>query len=263
MGGVAVGAYIATRQSQSGSDTVGRKPSKNPIRDTEAGKALREFLAVIYNQGDGAAQAYDQALERLRAHGEGVAAEIAYAEPLLREGDYPGRWALIFAACELRSPAALPYLQSFALSRIPAERSPDPHSFSTVAEETILRTTAIEGIGRLARENNARAVEALFECLARPVISMRRAAVQELLAAPDGQKQRDRIAAALPDDQRFLLDLRRIDVHQVPQVRYPEQFLAPALREPSSMPPPHDATHEGQGTRQPVGNNPPPTLRPR
>jgi hypothetical protein len=55
------------------------------------------------------------------------------------------------AAAELQHPAALPFLFNLVLTPIPPEESPDPHSFSTVAEETILRTTAVEGIGHLAK----------------------------------------------------------------------------------------------------------------
>jgi hypothetical protein len=78
--------------------------------------------------------------------------------------DYPTRWAHVHAASELRHPAALPFLRNLILTPIPPEESPDPHSFSTVGEETILRTTAVEGIGYLAR-GRADATEMLFEAL--------------------------------------------------------------------------------------------------
>jgi hypothetical protein len=48
---------------------------------------------------------------------------------------------------------------------IPPERSKNPHSFSTVAEETILRTTAIEGIKYLAADGSEAAIESLFDFL--------------------------------------------------------------------------------------------------
>lgn len=260
LGVVAVGVYLATSQSRPGSDTVGpgERP-QDPFRNNEDAKALRHFLSVMYSHGENAAMIYDQALERLRSNAQGVVVEIAHVDSFLKETDYPSRWAVIFAASELRHPAALPYLRSVALSRIPSERSSDTHSFSTVAEETILRTTAVEGIGRFALDHDAQAIDALFECLARPSFSVRRAAVQELLAARDGDDQRDRIAAALPEDQRFLLDLRHINVDRAPQIRDPEQFLAPAARARPISPPPHDA-RAGGTAYIPSGNNPPPTV---
>jgi hypothetical protein len=266
LGAIAVGIFIAVLQSQRAADNVGpAQQPQDPFRNNDAAKALRNFLSFMYSQGDNAAEVYGRALEPLRGQAEAVASEIAHVEASLRETDYPSRFALIFAAAELRHPATLPWLRSIALSRIPAELSSDTHSFSTVAEETILRTTAIDGIGRLARDNNGQAIEALFECLARPSLSIRRAAVQELLQSPEARNQRDRIANALPEDQRFLLDLRNIDVRDAPQIRNPQQFLAPGVEGGGRTPPPPDdrATDiaGGQGYRRAAaGNNPPPTL---
>jgi hypothetical protein len=267
LGGIGVGVFIAVLRSRRPPDTVGPgQRLQDPFRNNDAAKALRNFLSVMYSQGDNAAATYARALEPLRGQAEAVAAEISHVEASLREFDYPSRFALIFAAAELRHPATLPWLRSIALSRIPAERSRDAHSFSTVAEETILRTTAVEGLGRLARDNNEQAIESLFECLARPSLSIRRAAVQELLQAPDARNQRDRIAAALPQDQRFLLDLRSIDVRDAPQIRDPKQFLAPGVEDGGRTPPPPDdrAPDSAGGERyrraSPAGKNPPPTV---
>jgi hypothetical protein len=267
VGAIAVGVLIAILQSQRAADTVhpGQQP-QDPFRDNDAAKALRNFLSVMYSQGDDAAEIYTRALEPIRSQAEAVVSEIVHVDASMRESDYTSRFALIFAASELRHPAALPWLRSIALSRIPAERSSDTHSFSTVTEETILRTTAVEGLGRLARDNNGNAIEALFDCLDRPSLSIRRAAVQELLQSPEARNQRDRIAAALPQDQRFLLDLRSIDIHDVPQARSPQQFLAPGVKGGGRTPPPPDDratdTSGGPGfNRAPAaGKNPPPTL---
>ncbi len=267
LGAVAIGVFIAVLQSQHDADTVGpaQRP-QDPFRNSDAANALRNFLSVMYSQEDAAAETYARALEPLRGQAEAVVSEIAHLEASLRERDYPSRFALIFAASELRHPAALPWLRSIALSRIPSERSNDTHSFSTVAEETILRTTAIEGLGRLAGDNNGQAIDALFACLTQPSLSIRRAAVQELLKAPEGRNQRERIAAALPEDQRFLLDLRSIDVRDAPQIRNPQQTLAAGVEGGGRTPPPPDdrATSfaGGQGYRRAAaaGNNPPPTL---
>jgi hypothetical protein len=215
----------------------------------------------------------------LRSQAEAVVPEIARIEATLRETDYPTRFALILAASELRHPAALPWLRTVALSRIPAERSSDPHSFSTVAEETILRTMAVDGIGNLARDNNNDANEALFQCLATPSLSIHRAAVQQLLQSPN--VPRERIVSALPQDEHFLLDLRRIDVREAPQVRNPQQtlasgFQASGIREPgegtethsqkaeghgpASPPPSHTGAEQGSGHTSPRStHNPPPT----
>ncbi|HTH53452.1 MAG TPA: HEAT repeat domain-containing protein [Edaphobacter sp.] len=281
LGAVAVGVYIAVSQSQRRSDTTGPSQSpRDPFNDNDASRALRDFLAVMYMQTENAEDGYARALERLRSQAEAVIPEIARIEATLREADYPTRFALIFAASELRNPAALPWLRSVALSRIPAERSRDPHSFSTVAEETILRTTAVDGIGQLAKDNNNEATEALFHCLATPSLSIHRASVQQLLDTPN--VSRDRIVAALPSDERFLLDLRRIKVNEAPQIRNPQQTLVSMGFEAHGLhiqgvethgrregaeghgftaaPPPHTPGEEPQPRSPRSTHNPPPTL---
>jgi hypothetical protein len=135
----------------------------------------------------------------------------------------------------LRHPAALPFLRNLILTPIPPEESPDPHSFSTVGEETILRTTAVEGIGYLAR-GRADATEMLFEALRQPSLSIRRAAVQSLLATVRGRRLRARIARALPEEHQFLLDLKAVSVRDVPQIRNPERHLSEAGRVEASHP---------------------------
>ena len=262
LGAIAVGVYIAVSQSQHRSDTTGpaQRP-RDPFNENESSRVLRDFLAVMYNQSDNARETYAKALENLRARAEGVVPEIARIEASLREADYPTRFALIFTASELHHPSALPWLRSIALSRIPAERSSNPHSFSTVAEETILRTTAADGIGALARDGNAEAIEALFQCLATPSFSIRRAAVQQLLQSPN--IPREHIAEALPEDQRFLLDLRRLDIRDVPQVRDPQQFLTFGVETHGlTSPPPSDSPGERPSPRSSnlSLHNPPPTL---
>ena len=148
----------------------------------------------------------------------------------MRRSSCATRWAA-------RHPAALPFLRNLILTPIPPEESPDPHSFSTVAEETILRTTAVEGVGYLARDR-ANAVGTLFEALRQPSLSVRRAAVQSLLGSRRGRKLRAQISNALPEEQRFLLDLKAVNVRDVPQVTNPERHLSEAGRRGGIAPAP-------------------------
>lgn len=195
--------------------------------DSPASILLRNFFATMNVVGDDAQERYRRALADLRKRADLVLVEIARAQNDCDRGDYPARWAHVHAAAELRHPAALPFLLNLVLTPIPPEEAPDPHSFSTVAEETILRTTAVEGIGYLAKERGE-AVEALFECLKQPSLSVRRAAIQSLLKTPRGRRLRARIAGMLPEDQRFLLNLKTVEVRDVPQIKRPQRHLSEA-----------------------------------
>lgn len=188
--------------------------------------------------GKDAQSAYDTALADLRVHPEDTVIELARAVNGCDPTDYPERWALIHAAAELRHPAALPLLKSLVLTPIPPEDSEDPHAFSTVGEETILRTTAVEGVEYLAVNGDEAALAALFEFLEQPSLSIRRATVQAILATRGGQDLRGRIAELLPRDQQFLLDIKRVNVQDVPQVRDPRIHLNESVGEGKTTPAP-------------------------
>jgi hypothetical protein len=216
---------------------------------------LANFIAAM-NAADGDAEPrYRSALEALRKRADEVVVEIARAEGRCEETDYPTRWALVHAAAQLRHPSALAFLRTLVLTPIPAERSPDPHSFSSVAEETILRTTAVEGVGALAADGDKNALAALLEFLDIPSRSVRRAAIQSVYAAPRGRRLRKRMEAALPASQHFLLDIQPIEVGQAPQVKRPPRHLSPAGRKSKAPAPPGLGDDEG---RQPSAPSPPP-----
>lgn len=206
--------------------------------DSPAGVVLANFLAAMNRTGDDAEETYRRALKQLQTNADLVAVEIARAENDCGERDYPTRWALVHAAAELRNPAALPFLRSLLARPIPPEQSRDPHSFSTVGEETILRTTAVEGVGYLAAEGSREALDALFEFLKQPSLSIRRAAVQSILSTPGGGRMRRRIASLLPAEHQFLLDLKPVDVRDVPQIEKPQRHLSEVGRRERTEAPP-------------------------
>jgi hypothetical protein len=193
---------------------------------SQAGQLLLNYLAAINAAGDDAEGVYKEAVAAIRERAEDVVTEIARMESRLRTRDYAGRWGLIYAASELHHPAALPYFRSVVLTPIPPEESDDPHAFSTVAEETILRTTAVDGAARLATEGHEAAIEALFSFLSVPSISVKRASVQGLLAVKQAESLRGKIEAHLCPEERFLLDIRPLDVNRATQITDPEADLS-------------------------------------
>lgn len=210
----------------------------NPISDSPVGLMLQDAIDATYADGEDAEERYQEALERLGEKRGEVLVEIARALGTCSEDDYPLRWSLIHVAAELRTESALPLLVSVVKTPIPAERSDDPHSYSTVAEETLLRTSAVEGVAYLAREGDDKAIGTLFDFLDIDSLSVRRAAVQGLLAAPQADDLRDRIAMCLPKTEHFLLDLRTVDVREVEQIGDPESTLSESGRSADTAAPP-------------------------
>lgn len=217
-------------------------PQHTVIAATPEGMLLQRLIEAADAFGDDAEDHYRETLEDAKHHSNGVLVEIARALGHCAEDDYPTRWALVHAAGQLRDEGALALLSSVVKTPIPDELSSDPHSFSSVEEETVIRTTAVDAIADLAvRGQHEEAEEALIAFLDLPSFSLRRAAVTGLKSAPRGEELRERIASCLPDDEQFLLDIQKADVRDVEQIADPTRHLSELGRaETKSAPPSFD-----------------------
>lgn len=204
-------------------DTLALQPAITPPTPSRFINLIDRYLAVMNATGEDVEGEYQAVLEEMRKDAAEIVIALAKAEQSCDRPDYPLRWALVYAATQLQHEATLPYFRNLLLTPIPPEQSEMPHSFSTVREETILRTTAIEGLGHLAAQGHRRAIDILFEALDISSISVRRAAVQALLATD--ANLRETIRERLPQDFHYLLDLKSPHVSDVPQVRNPRKYL--------------------------------------
>ncbi len=239
----------------SASDSFRPRPPSAVHSPSPAGQVLANLLKAMSGAGGDAEERYARALDEARAQAADVMIEIARADRETDERNYGLRWALVYAATQLETVESLPYLRSVVGTPIPPETSEDPHEFSVVTEETILRTTAIDGLESLVNAGESEVVDILFTALEQPSLSMRRAAVQALLASPDGEQWRDRISESLPPRQHFLLDIRRVGISDVPHVRDPRVHLVEGAGEESEPPPllPEDRRQPGS---RPGGDTP-------
>jgi hypothetical protein len=211
--------------------------------------ALNNFLDAAYAVGADADERFKAARLRLRRGADDAVIAIAKALVGCRRRDYPLRWALIYAATQLDHPATVPLLRDVVLTPIPPEESADPHSFSTVGQETVLRTTAVDGLGRLAVAGNAKALDALFAFLAIPSLSIRRASILAILRKD--RRLRGRVSEHLPVDQRYLLDVTPRRVTDVPQVDPRRHLKQPERRLVRKPAPPSDAEDVGPPRGEP------------
>lgn len=187
---------------------------------------LRDALGAMYAGGPDAQTLYDQAVETLKREPEGIMVAIIAAYGGCPPSDYAQRQALVHAAAVVGHKAAIPFLASVALSEIPQEISGDPHSFSTVAEETIIRTTAVDALTEHARGGERLVLDLLVRCVESSSFSLRRAAVTGLMSMPEGKGLRRRMEALVPKEQHFVFDLKRVPVREAIQVEDPRRHLA-------------------------------------
>jgi hypothetical protein len=178
---------------------------------------LANTVAAMTAGGVRAEEAYRAALEAVRDDEAFVAVTVRTAEAL-DEDSYQERWALTQLAIDLEHPAAVHYLGDLVRRPVPEERAEDPsHGLSTVTEEVILRTTAIEGLARLQRRDIDTADVLLDTITSSDYVSLRRAAWFALL---DGGRQdaAERAKAILVDrGDGWITELRRMPVEEAPQ----------------------------------------------
>lgn len=217
-----------------------REPSDTPRTDTDDGLTLQEgsrtselqqdpnslssYVNTAINQmsasGPDAELNYKETLLELASDAQAAVAAVADMYRATPEDQYIERWTQVHLLADLRNEAALSVFDDILSTPIPAEKAPDMVTYSTVGEEAMIRTSAIEGITRIASRivsrSNRRALELLRKHAQHENFSVRRAAIQGYLEAA-GEGARDELRRALPERDRFILDIRRLEVQAVPQ----------------------------------------------
>lgn len=186
--------------------------------DAELAGRIAEAINRMGGAGEHAEACYQQALDALGRRAKEVVKALAEELDRLDESSFLDRWALVQLMAELKHESSLEPLDRLLASRLPEERSKDPHSFTTVGEEVMIRTTAVEAATRLAADGSERACELLLRHTACENFSVKRAAIQGYLAH-GGEKARDVLLKQLPERDHFILGIQRVDVRQVPQAQ--------------------------------------------
>ncbi len=175
-----------------------------------------EAINRMGGAGETAEEDYRTCIDRLYRKGKLVSSMIKAEYFDMPEDAYLDRWALVMLAVELHNDRSLGFFEKILSSAISEEQSKHPHSFSTVGEEVMIHTTAIEGVERMAADGNEDAVKLLFRNIGHESFSIRRAATQALLAI-GGEEMRKKLEGELPKRHHDLLKIRRTDVREAEQ----------------------------------------------
>lgn len=231
--------YIRRQRSKTPDSTLKLRKVPHPFEFRESPNAeLNSLIVTAVNQmggfGPNAEADYQSALDALRRQ-EAAALSIIVAEyKALPESRYLDRWSLVQLLAELKNPDSLPALDDVLSSSVPPEQSKNPHSFSTLGQEIMIRTTAVEAATRIAAAGGHQAVDLLLKHARHNIFSVRRACIQGYLAH-GGNEAKERLLKIVPENERFIMEIRREDVRNVPQpkgqnfLRRPERDLPPRI----------------------------------
>jgi hypothetical protein len=189
---------------------------QNYSKEIELTELIVDSINSMGGSGECAEDNYRLCIDKLCRKSK-IASQIIQAEYFdMPEDAYLDRWGLTMLAVELQHQNSLVFFDQVLADEIPKEKSKEAHSFSSVGEEVIIRTTALEGLERLATNGNDDAIKILFANISHEVFSIRRAATQALLAV-GGKDILQRLQSELPKRHHDLLKIRRTDVRKIQQ----------------------------------------------
>lgn len=157
---------------------------------------------------------YAAALNSLRQNAAEAAPLIAQLYRAAPETAYVDRWSLVKVLSDLHQSQSLPHLDAIANTPLPAAQGEGADR--TLCEETMIRTTAAEGIARQAGTGDAGALALLLKNCQNPIFSVRQASVQAYLAR-GGPRARATLERLIPPNEHFVLDIREVSAADMPQ----------------------------------------------
>ncbi|MFN0176303.1 MAG: hypothetical protein ACKVU0_16780 [Saprospiraceae bacterium] len=188
-------------------------------------QSLQAHMRALNAFGDSADLHYKESLSRIRADST-IHIEIISTYQRVPENLYYARAQLILTLSDLETDASLDGLYSIA-SRVPgAEKSKDPE-YSTRAQESIISTTATEGISQLAMKGNETAFRHLNTLVNSEDITVRQMAIRGILTSQLGgeeQLKADQLRAIIPKDQHWMITSKQTDIRSVPHPDMPAEF---------------------------------------
>jgi len=191
--------------------------------------AVSDFIGAAHSVASEADERYVAALGRLRQDPERVVREIEASYRSADAEQLHARESLLLAASAVAHPSSLPLLVDVAREPV---RGTASHDGGRAFEESVLRLIAVDGIEAIARTGDDAAADALVTLAASPDRAVQAAAVVALKYADAHRGRYEELRDTLPEDRRYLFDVVRANVDEVPQVDDPRRHL---LAQPTTV----------------------------
>jgi hypothetical protein len=207
----------------------------------DPGNPLNDQIVEAVNRmgatGKDAEEKFQNCLERLKPNADKVTVILLKEYTGMPEQQYLDRWSVVQLLIDLKHPSSLPFFDKLLQTPIPPERFSDPSFTSSVGEEVIIRTTAVEGLVRMTKENNDAAAQLLLKHITHENFSVKRACIQGYLEA-GGNNARERLEKLLNENDRYILNIKRQDVRNISQPKANRTTPRAKLNDKPGMPPP-------------------------
>ncbi|MEO6844853.1 MAG: hypothetical protein ABI184_06745 [Ginsengibacter sp.] len=165
-----------------------------------------------------------EVLKKLQSDPQECVKELTYAFEKLPESEYNARWFMVYCIAQFELPEFIRPLSRIAMSEIPNEMSKTIHLFSTVAEETAIRLTAIDGIRSIVQKGYKEGEIELFDLLKSKYLTLNIATCQSLIAINTENKAK--IFEILPKEKQFIIDIRPKEVKDITIIKNIQEDIA-------------------------------------
>lgn len=225
LGVVAVMAFIVVLIIQSSKKKLISTVSKlqdNPslFSNSDVGRILDTLVVALSNDSKNSSVI----LDKLKSNPQACVEELTDAFTKLPESAYNTKWLIVYCISQFELPEFIKLLSRIAKSEVPSEKSKNVHLFSTVAEETAIRLTAIEGIKSIAQKKYKEAEIELFDLLRSKYLTLNIASCQSLIEI--NKENKTKILEILPKEKQFITDIIRKDVKEITFIKNAEQEMA-------------------------------------
>jgi hypothetical protein len=202
---------------------------------------LNEQIVTAINRmggtGSNAEENYQKSITQLLPNVENVVKIITKEYWDLAEEQYLDRWALVQLLIELKNSASLQFFDELLQSKIPPERFKDPSFNSSVGEEVMIRTTAVEGLVRMGKEQNSDAIGLLLKYIRHENYSVKRSCIQGYQEC-GGRNAKEELLKLLGEKDKLILSIKREDVRNIPQPKVERSKPKTNKNDKPGMPPP-------------------------
>ena len=190
--------------------------------DAALSEKLRDVINKMGGVGDDAERNYQEALTAIRPNATETINAIEGELEALPTERYLDRWSLIQLLAELKDPASLSLLDKILSKPMPKELYADPHKRSSLREETINLTTAVDAVTRIAANDNQDSLQLLFKHAQHESLSVRRASIQGFIEF-GGQDALGKLREILPKNDHYLLDIKRTDIRKIKPIQITDE----------------------------------------
>jgi hypothetical protein len=191
-------------------------------------------MRSMHSVNDQGRDTYLRCIAALRERSEELLATLNQIEDRIPVGSHEFEWGLHYILAELENPILMPKLIATAVRKV-AERNQDMQGCERPEDmQVLVQIMAVEAIDRLIKHDRQQAIQALLEVVkAQPHFAIRRPGVQAIIEADPSQIEV--LQELLPENQRFMLDLKRVPVEYLNASIHPAE-VRPRPNRPGAAP---------------------------